>query len=328
MGEVGYHYRTMTPLARLLLAALLVLAPAAAGAPASWEGEEAWELGEGWEASGSGSVAETDPEAPSRDLSLGVSRSFESGVTASLGTTLSEDPAAQLRAMGAELGAEAPVGPASLALGLTANSYRSDVVQPERVIRRRRRTVVEPAVTERLRLWEFHPSAMVSLPLFGGAVTPSIYAGRTYFNVDPAVLSERIWELEDAPRGERVAGHVDGLVSEDREVAVDVELPAGFSARGAAGMERTAVDGTWSARRSLELSLALDVFELTAGWDRSLSYGERADTWTAGLHLPFGGPGDDGDDEDSEGSADAEDPEDGETDADDAGEDSDHEAEG
>lgn len=291
----------MTPSMRLALAALLLAGPAAAeGTPAAWAGDEAWEMDEGWEVSGSGEVAETDPEALSRTLTLGLTRSFPSGATASLGTTLSEDPAAQLRTLGAELGAEAPLGPASLALGLTALTHRADVVQPERIVRRRRRTVVEPAVTERLRLWEFHPSATVSLPLFGGAVTPSFYAGRTFYNVDPAVLSERIWELERAPRAERVAGHVDSLLSEDREVAVDVELPAGLWARAAAGEERTAVDGTWSASRSLELSLALDALEITAGWNRSLSYGERADAWTAGLHLPFGGPADD---EEEEGDA-------------------------
>ncbi|TPW21693.1 MAG: hypothetical protein FD126_436, partial [Elusimicrobia bacterium] len=145
----------MTPSMRLALAAFLLTAPAAAeGTPAAWTGEGSWEMGEGWEASGSGEVAETDPESRSRTLTLGLSRSFSSGVTTSLGTTLSEDPAAELRTLGAEVGAEAPLGPASVALGVTAASHRSDVVQPERVVRRRRRTVVEPAVTERLRLWE------------------------------------------------------------------------------------------------------------------------------------------------------------------------------
>lgn len=306
----------MTPLPRSAWLTLL-LAVSVSAADQAVEG--AWEPAPGWEASGSGEVAETDPDSRSRTLTLGLSRSYESGATASLGTTVAEDPAAELRTVGAELGAEAPLGPVSLSLGLTANAHRADVVQPERVIRRRRRTVVEPAVTERLRLWEFHPSASVSVPLLGGAVTPSFYAGRTFFNVDPAVLSERIWELENAPRAERVAGHVDALISEDREVAVDVELPAGLSARGAAGAERAAVDGSWSASRSLELSLDLDPLELTAGWDRSLSYGERTDTWTAGLTLSFGGPGDDGDDEDAEGSEDGEDSEDGEPESDDTG---------
>lgn len=294
----------MNPSVRSALAALLFSVPAAAEAePASWAGEESWETGGGWEASASGEVAETDPEARSRTLTLGLSRSYENGATASLGTTLSEDPDAGLRTFGAELGAEAPLGPASLSLGLTANAHRSDVVQPERVVRRRRRTVVEPAVTERLRLTELHPSVAVSLPLFGGAVTPSVYAGRTYFNADPAAVSEKIWELENAPRAERVAGHVDGLLSEDREAAVDVELPAGLSARGAAGAERNAVDGSWTASRSLELALSLDAWELTAGWNRTLAYGERADSWTAGLSLAFGGPPDESDEEDDEDEA-------------------------
>lgn len=296
----------MAPSTSLALALLLLAGPAAADV-GRWEGEEAWELGEGWEASGAGAVEERDPEARGRTLTLGLTRTFESGAAASVGTTLSEDPDAELRTFGAELGAEAPVGPASLALGLTANAHRSDVVQPERVVRRRRRTVVEPAVTQRLRLTELHPSATLSLPLFGGAVTPSVYAGRTYFNADPAALSERIWELENAPRAERVAGHVDGLLSEDREVAVDVELPAGLSARGAAGAERNAVDGSWSASRSVELTWALGAVELSAGWDRALAYGERSDSWRGGLAWSFGGPEDEEDEDGDDGEGDEED---------------------
>jgi hypothetical protein len=292
-------------LPRFALAALLAAAPAAAGPVASWSGEETWELRGGWEASGSGAVEERDPDARARDLSLGLARTFESGATASLGTSLSEDPDAEFRTLGAELGAEAPLGPASLSLGLTANAHRADVVQPQRVVRRRRRTVVEPAVTERLRLWEFHPSATLFLPLFGGAVTPSFYSGRTFFSTDPAALSERIWELESAPRAEGVAGHVDGLQSHDAEAAVDLELPAGFSVRGAWGGDRAAVDRSWTAHRAV--TLALDVEEdlgLSVDWDRSIAYGERTDSWSASLSWSFGGPPeddeDDGEDEDGE----------------------------
>ncbi|TBR24525.1 hypothetical protein EPO15_03890 [bacterium] len=288
----------MARLPWLALTALLAAAPAAA--QASWSGEETWDLGEGWEASGSGTVEEVDPDSRSRDLSLGLTRTFEGGATTSLGTTLSEDPAAEVSVLGAELGAEAPLGPASLSLGLTASAHRAQVVQPERIIRRRRRTVVEPSVTERLRLWEFHPSATVSLPLFEGMVTPSFYAGRTFFSADPASVSERIWELESAPRAEEVAGHVDGLLSEDRELALDVELPAGLSARGAAGAERNAVDGSWSSSRSVELTLDLEPLELSAGWSRAQSYGERSDSWTGGLTWSFGGPPDDEEDEEDE----------------------------
>lgn len=291
----------MTPSMPLALAVLLFAGPAAAeNTPAAWIGEETWELGEGWEVSGSGEVSETDPESLSRTLTLGLVRNFENGATTSLGTTLSEDPAAQLRTVGADLGAEAPLGPLSLSVGLTANSYRSDVVQPERVIRRRRRIEIQPAVTERLRVWEFHPNATVSLPLFGGAVTPSFYTGRTFFSSDPASLSERIWEL-DAPRAERVAGTVDGFQSHDGEVALDVALPAGFSVRGAWGGTRGAVDGAWTASR--DVSVSLDVSEdlsLSTEWNRSIAYGERSDSWNAGVSWSFGGPPDDEDDDEGE----------------------------
>lgn len=281
----------MTPSVRYALVTLLLAGPTAAeNTPAAWTGEQTWEMGEGWEASGSGEVAETDPESRSRTLTLGMVRNFESGATTSLGTTLSDDPAAELRTLGADLGAEAPLGPLSLSVGLTANAHRSDVVQPERVVRLRRRTVIEPAVTERLRLWEFHPSATVSLPLFGGAITPSFYTGRTFFSSDPATLSERIGEL-DAPRAEQVAGHIDGFQSHDGEVALDVALPAGFSVRGAWGGTRGAVDGAWTASRAV--TLGLDVSEdlgVSTDWNRSIAYGERTDSWTARLNWSFGGP--------------------------------------
>lgn len=254
----------------------------------------------GWEVSGSGEVAERDPEARSRTLTLGLTRTFAGGATTSLGTTLSEDPAAEVRTLGAALDAEAPLGPATLALGLAANSHRADVVQPERKVRRRRRTVTFPAVTERLRLWEFHPNATVSLPLFDGLVTPSFYTGRTFFSTDPAAVSERIGELEFAPRAEAVASHVDGLLSHDGELALDVELPAGLALRGAAGAERSAADGAWSSSRSLELTLALGRLEFSAGWGRTTSYGERADSWTGGLTWSFGGPADEDDEADDE----------------------------
>lgn len=321
---------SMTPSMRLALLVLLSASPVAAQTSLAgafipgdgvraWEGEEAWEVGGGWEASGSGEVSETDPDARSRSLTLGLTRTYESGATASLGTSLSEDPAAELRTLGAELGAEAPLGPMSLSVDLAANSYRADVVQPERVVRRRRRTVVIPSVTERMRLWELHPSATVSLPLLGGLLTPSFSTGRSFFSEDPAAVAERLYELESAPRAEEVAGQVEGFASHDGELALDVTLPAGLSLRGAAGAERTAADGAWSASRSVELAFESGPLELTAGWDRSLSYGERTDTWTAGLTLSFGGPGDDGDDEDAEGSEDGEDSEDGEPESDDTG---------
>lgn len=288
----------MTPSVRLALAALLLAGPSSAAELAVWTGEESWEMGEGWEASGAGEFSE-DPDARTRSVTLGLARSYESGASASLGTTLSEDPDAELRTFGAELGAEAPLGPASLAFGLTANAHRSDVVQPERIVRRRRRTIIEPAITERLRLWEFHPSATVSLPLFGGLLTPSFYTGRTFFSTDPVALSEKIGELE-APRAELVVGHVDSFQSHDAEVALDVELPAGFSVRGAWGGQRTAVDGSWTASRAI--TLGLDVSEdlgVSTDWNRSIAYGERSDSWTANLNWSFGGPPA-GDDEDSE----------------------------
>lgn len=266
----------------------------------AWAGEETWELGEGWEASGSGEVSETDPDARSRSLTLGLTRTYESGATATLGTSLSDDPAAQMRTLGADVGAEAPLGPLTVSVDLAASSYRSDVTQPERIVRRRRRTVVEPSVTERMRLWEFHPSATVSLPLWGGMLTPSFSTGRSFFSEDPASLSERLWALESAPRAEEVAGQVDSFASHDGELALDVALPAGLSLRGAVGAERTAVDGAWSGSRSVELSYETGPVELTAGWSRALSYGERADSWTGGLKWSFGGPPDDEEDDEDE----------------------------
>lgn len=304
----------MIPSMRLALVALLFAGPASAAEIASvvWTGEDSWEMGEGWEASGAGEFSE-DPDARTRSVTLGLARSYESGASASFGTTLSEDPDAELRTFGAELGAEAPLGPASLALGLTANAHRSDVVQPERVIRRRRRTVIEPAITERLRLWELHPNATLSLPLFGGMLTPSFYTGRTFFSTDPAALSEKIGELE-SPRAELVAGHVDSFQSHDAEVAIDVELPAGFSVRGAWGGQRAAVDGSWTANRAVTLGLEVsEDLGVSTDWTRSIAYGERSDSWTANLNWSFGGPPaeDEAGDEDAEVSEDAEDSEDG-----------------
>lgn len=286
------------PARRALAALLLASSAAAGGTPSSWTGEESWEMGGCWEASGSGEVVETNPDSRSRTLSLGLARTFENGATTSLGTTISEDPAAELRTLGAELSAEAPLGPVSVSVDLTANSYRADVVQPARTERRRRTTVTFPSVTERMRLWEFHPSATLSLPLLGGAVTPSFSTGRSFFTEDPAVLSERLSELEFAPRAEQVAGHVDGFLSHDGEFVLDMELPAGFSVRGALGAERAAADGAWTKSRSLALSLDLGRLGLSAQWNRSLSYGERSDSWTGGLNWSFGGPPDEDDEED------------------------------
>ena len=307
----------------LLLAALLAAAPAAAqdrvkGTASfgdgyrSWGGEGTWDLGEpgGWELYGSGEAARSEPASRSRSLSLGAQHSISDESQAYGGLSFWEDPDAEFRSVGIDAGAEVPLGPLSVSVDFSANRYVSDVVQEARTVQRRRRAVTLPPVTERLRLWEFHPNATVSLPLFEGKVTPSLYGGRTFYTSNPVAVYDRIGDLEFARNSERVADHVGGFQSHDAEAALDLELPFGLGLRAGLGAERMVLDGEWTTNRSLSLSKSLGPASVSADWNRSVSYGERWDMWTLGLEWKFGASYDDEEPEEADG--DEEQDEDGE----------------
>ena len=271
----------------------------------SWSLDANFEPSEGWETYAAGEASEGDL-GRSSSFSAGARRALWKDAKVSLGAARWEDPDAKMTSLGPEFGLDTPLGPFEASFGCELAFYRSDVFQPPRAERRRRRTVVHPAQTERVHMSQWHPSATLSLPLWGGALTPSVYAGRAFYSRDPAEVVEKVGELEFARNAELVADHVGGFLSHDAEAALDAELPGGVSARMGLGAERSATDAAWTMSQSASLSATVaEVVDLSLEWNRSRSYGERQDTWSLGAGVRFGGSAkdddeDDGDDEEEE----------------------------